>query len=134
MAKLEIEADVLRCVFDAAVNSLDFGSGFLDDEEVEALRAIAGALGIDPMTGTPEKFKCKYGVPHEPSWWNMRAGTCMRCGRKVFVGDEAIAAAADAAQAVKNAVPIDQPTSLALPKVQARWLEVFLERGGTVLK
>ncbi len=34
----EIEDRLLRIVFDVAVHSMDFGSGFLDDEEVAGLR------------------------------------------------------------------------------------------------
>lgn len=57
---LEIDFAVLQKVFDTAVNSMNFGSGFLDDEEVEALRECALALGVDPMNGTPDNFKPKY--------------------------------------------------------------------------
>jgi hypothetical protein len=59
-----IDREVLKIVFDVAVNSLDFGSGFLDDEEVTALRSVAVVLGVDPMTATPDMFKCKYENRH----------------------------------------------------------------------
>lgn len=53
----------LRDIFDIAVGSMDFGSGFLDTDCVEALRRIAVALGVDPMTATPSGFATQY--PHE---------------------------------------------------------------------
>lgn len=43
--------DVTHAVMDAydvAVNSMDFGSGFLSTEEVEHLRELANAIGADP--------------------------------------------------------------------------------------
>ena len=61
----EINDEVLRALFDVAVSSMDFGSGFLDDEEVHALREVAGILGVDPAEGTPANFRCKYRGHHE---------------------------------------------------------------------
>jgi hypothetical protein len=57
-------SEIWQAVFDVAVGSMDFGSGFLDDEEVEALRAAAGILGVDPDTATPRQFICKYRGHH----------------------------------------------------------------------
>lgn len=51
-----------QILFDALANSMDFGSGFLDTEEVEALRGLAVAIGVDPATGTPLEFQRDY--PH----------------------------------------------------------------------
>jgi hypothetical protein len=55
---------VWRAVFDVAVHSMNFGSGFLDDEEVEALRAAAVLLGVSPDEATPRQFICKYRGHH----------------------------------------------------------------------
>ena len=60
MASVTIDREVLQKTFDTAVNSMDFGSGFLDDDEVTALRACAEVLGVDPMVATPQNFLCKY--------------------------------------------------------------------------
>jgi hypothetical protein len=60
MATVTIDLDVLQKTFDTAVNSMDFSSGFLDDEEVTALRACAVVLGVDPLQATPQNFICKY--------------------------------------------------------------------------
>ena len=60
----EISDRLLRIVFDTAVHSMDFGSGFLDDEEVAALREVAVILGVDPAEATPRNFTCKYRGHH----------------------------------------------------------------------
>ena len=55
--------DDIRILFDVATNSLDFGSGFLDNEEVEALRRVAVYLGVDPKEATPDNFTNTYYPP-----------------------------------------------------------------------
>ncbi len=61
----EIDDELLRALFDVAVSSMDFGSGFLDDEEVAGLRQAAAVLGVDPAEATPRNFRCKYRQHHE---------------------------------------------------------------------
>lgn len=53
-------------VLDIATGSMDFGSGFLNDSDVEALRRLAEAVGVDPMGATPSTHICKYKGEH--SW------------------------------------------------------------------
>ena len=76
-----VDRTMLQIVFDCAVGSMDFGSGFLDDEEVTGLRAIAGYLGVDPMLATPLNFQCKYTGKHDP--WGLtypqKAKMCRNC-------------------------------------------------------
>lgn len=55
-----------QILFDAIAQSMDFGSGFLDTEEVEAMRGLAVALGIDPNKGTPSEFVKHYPHPFKP--------------------------------------------------------------------
>jgi hypothetical protein len=62
---VQVPDAALRALFDIAVSSMDFGSGFLDDEDVAVLRQTAVILGVDPMTATPQKFRCKYRGHHE---------------------------------------------------------------------
>lgn len=50
-------------IFDALVGSMDFGSGFLETDDVTALRALAEAIGVDPNKGTPAEFISQY--PHQ---------------------------------------------------------------------
>ncbi|GAA0583039.1 hypothetical protein GCM10010172_80080 [Paractinoplanes ferrugineus] len=52
-------------LFDALCNSMDFGSGFLETDDVEALREMAVAIGVDPNVGTPDEFKAGYPHPFE---------------------------------------------------------------------
>jgi len=61
---IQIEKALLQVAFDVAVNSMDFGSGFLCAEEVDALRAIAVLLGVDPMLGTPSNQRCRFTGEH----------------------------------------------------------------------
>ncbi len=63
---LEVPVDDLRAVFDIATESMDFGSGFLDHEEVGQLRKIALLLGVDPMEGTPHNFRGSYAHDFVP--------------------------------------------------------------------
>lgn len=62
---IEVDDEVLRALFDVAVSSMNFSSGFLDDEEVGCLRQVAVILGVDPMVATPDNFRCKYRGHHE---------------------------------------------------------------------
>lgn len=57
---VQLQRDHAQRIFDALVSSLDFGSGFLGDEDVEALRALAVLLGVNPMLGTPREFASSY--------------------------------------------------------------------------
>lgn len=45
--------DIVAHVFDLAIQSMDFGSGFLHDEDVINLRRLARYLGRDPADATP---------------------------------------------------------------------------------
>lgn len=76
-----VPREMLQALLDVAVNSMDFGSGFLDDEEVDALRAVAVLLGVDPMDVTPSGHKCKHGAPH--GWYSYKHGPprCLACGQ-----------------------------------------------------
>lgn len=55
----------LRAVMDVGTMSMDFASGFLDNEQVEALRKCAEILGIDPIVVTPSNFACQYNGKHQ---------------------------------------------------------------------
>lgn len=53
----------VQILFDMCVHSMDFGSGFLDSEDVETLRQVAEVLGVDPEVATPNEFRQNYGLP-----------------------------------------------------------------------
>ena len=57
----------LRALLDTATMSLDFGSGFWDEEQTEVARKIARTLGIDPSVVTPPNMKGKYDGK-TPTW------------------------------------------------------------------
>lgn len=63
---MEIEKEDLQAVFDIAVNSMDFGSGFLSHEEVAILRKVAIMLDVDPKLATPENFRSSFSHPYIP--------------------------------------------------------------------
>ena len=49
--------EAAKVAFDIAVNSLDFGSGFLDDEDVMALRYLARRFGVNERFAEPPGWK-----------------------------------------------------------------------------
>jgi len=85
MTDISVDKRDLQIVFDTAVHSMDFGSGFLDDEEVTALRAVAVLLGVDPLVATPDNFRCKhvghcvpYSTDPGAAEWQRRCKYCQR--------------------------------------------------------
>jgi hypothetical protein len=74
--EVSIRKGDLRALLDVATGSLDFASGFLDNEQVEVLRRIAPSLDIEPRTVTPRNFMCLYEGKH-----NVRDGKswCSDC-------------------------------------------------------
>lgn len=74
----------LRAIMDVGTMSMDFGSGFLDNEQVEALRKGAVILGIDPMTVTPSNFTCTYSTTSHDwrlsEYGGRKSWRCSRCG------------------------------------------------------
>lgn len=67
--EITIRKGDLRALLDIATGSLDFGSGFLDNEQVEVLRKMAPLLGVDPLTVTPHNFlRTYYCTPNGHRW------------------------------------------------------------------
>lgn len=89
---IALPKELLQAVFDIATGSMDFGSGFLDDEEQLHLRAFAVALGVDPMVATQHTHVCKYVGSHDwgdwytpparPGYVPITSHHCKRCGRR----------------------------------------------------
>lgn len=84
-----IAEEDLKTIFDLAVNSLDFGSGFWDQPEVDVARRLAEILGLDPFgVATPREMKANYPHVFVPIWHSVfcRCGRCtshtaaMECG------------------------------------------------------
>jgi hypothetical protein len=76
--RIPVQRDDLRTLFDLVVHSLDFGSGFLDGNDVPALRRVAELIGVDPMIATPENEAWKY--PHKFKEFRYFEDETVRCG------------------------------------------------------
>lgn len=61
---IEVRRGDLRALLDLATGSMDFGSGFWDEEQAEIARKIAGVLDVDPVLVTPPNMVCKYKGEH----------------------------------------------------------------------
>jgi len=68
-------------MFDIVVGSLDFGSGFLDQEQIEMLRSVAEQLGVNPMVATPYEHAKSYPHRFEPYsiWATANPLVCRFC-------------------------------------------------------
>lgn len=62
---IQIRRGDLRALLDLATGSMDFGSGFWDEEQAEIARTAAVTLGIDPILVTPSNMACKYSGEHQ---------------------------------------------------------------------
>lgn len=72
-----VERDVtegVQVMYDAIYSSMDWGSGFLDAEEVFAILAVARACGF----AEPEEL-----VRAAASYFRMFSGKCAVCGRRM---------------------------------------------------
>jgi hypothetical protein len=79
-----VDFEVAQAVFDCAVGSMNFGSGFLDDDEVHALRRFAEAIGVNPMAGTPSEYSKRILHVYEQTdyvdhWTKEKATYCKWC-------------------------------------------------------
>lgn len=62
--------EIVAALIDMALTGDAGMSGWMDDDEVEKLRAAAVAIGMEPMDATPRNFKCKYrGGVHAWGRW-----------------------------------------------------------------
>lgn len=57
---ISVPREDLRALFDVAVGSMNFTSGFLDTDEVNMLRRVAILIAVDPMNATPSEFRRQY--------------------------------------------------------------------------
>lgn len=82
-----IPTDDLRALFDIAVGSMNFTSGFLDSDEVNLLRKVAVIIGVDPMVATPKEFARRIAHPftlpasERLERWPHQARWCRWCER-----------------------------------------------------
>lgn len=69
--------DKVKHLFDLVIGSMDFGSGFLDDDDVDLLREIARWIGVSPDVATPTDWRHKYPHPFQRTG----GGRCSHCLR-----------------------------------------------------
>lgn len=74
-----IAREDLRMLYDLAVGSLDFGSGFWDIDDVEMAHRIAEVLGVDKVT----PYLPRKQVPHKPRPAAWAPKMCALCSRDV---------------------------------------------------
>lgn len=86
---MEIADEKLQRLFDMIIHSLDFGSGFLEDDDVVLLRDIAKQLGVNPQIATPDDFRSQYNHVFEQHSARAievrpeRAGECAHCRKSI---------------------------------------------------
>ena len=61
-----LTVEQVRAVLDLITGTLDYGSGFLCDEDVVLVRSVAAAIGVDPNNVTPYNYVCKYNNDAKP--------------------------------------------------------------------
>lgn len=57
---IEVPEPALRALLDLAIDSMDFGSGFWEQEDTDAAREVAELLGVCPNAATPTEMLSKY--------------------------------------------------------------------------
>ncbi len=84
---VSLQRQLLQDLFDVATSPLDFGSGFLDDDQVRSLREVALVLGVDPLVATPANYVCRYTGEHKFSPHVTTPGykRCWRCEQEIRV-------------------------------------------------
>lgn len=88
MPPVPVDWKDLQHLFDLCTSSMDFGSGFLESDDVDLLRRLAKTLGVDPMKATPSGFADQY--PHQYDGWmttvwgpkRTRAERCRVCNHE----------------------------------------------------
>lgn len=79
-----VQRETLAVLVDTITGSLDYGSGFLDIEDVQALWDAALTLDIPLMDVTPSEFR--HLLPHpmaRHSWESETVRRCSICGKDV---------------------------------------------------
>lgn len=61
-----LETESLKAMLDIAIESMNFNSGMLDQEEVSLLRQVAVLVGVDPILATPQNFTKQWAHTYEP--------------------------------------------------------------------
>lgn len=94
---LKVRAVDLRAILDALVTSMDFGSGFLDEDEVRSMRRVAELLEVDPNAVTPANWVCQQRFRGHHRWKGDEL-YCLDCGECRPLTEAEQAAATDKAR------------------------------------
>lgn len=79
-----IKTEKLRALFDLAVGSMDYGSGFLDRDDVEVIVEVARMLGVEKDVsepGGPSYDGRKPWQRTEPHLWHQECALDWLCGQ-----------------------------------------------------
>jgi len=63
----DVAIEDVKALLDMATSSMDWGSGFLDHDEVAVLRRVAVAIGSDPIDATPNEWRSQYAHAYKPT-------------------------------------------------------------------
>lgn len=55
---ITVPLELFQAVFDIATGSMDFGSGCLDNHDVDQLCSAAALLDLDPIAAIPRSHMC----------------------------------------------------------------------------
>lgn len=78
-AYVKVPLGLLQGIFDLAVGSMDFGSGFWDDDDVRIGREVAELIGVDPIEGTPEPYRKRIAHTFKPHQFYGGRILCAHC-------------------------------------------------------
>ncbi len=75
MDSVNVPLESLKALYDLVVHSMDYGSGFLDQTDIDVLREVAPLIGVCPNNGTHtdmlEKYpECSGIVKTENPYWH----------------------------------------------------------------
>ncbi len=82
---ITLPREVLEDLVDRIVSSMDFGSGFMDDDDVELLWKAADILGVGRWDVTPPSHRhrlCDHAEREGYTWNGLCSPEekCVRCG------------------------------------------------------
>jgi hypothetical protein len=82
MTTVEIELETLRALFDLVVGSMNYGSGFYDEDDVKIILKVAEQIGaIDGLEIPDRSDRSKRFRLTKPHLWHQECKLPWRCGK-----------------------------------------------------
>jgi hypothetical protein len=78
MSITEVDTDTLRALFDLAVGSMNYSSGFFEESDVKVILDVARLIGADMTHESPQYDSYKLTEPH---LWHQDCALKWRCGK-----------------------------------------------------